>query len=235
MLFKRDAVPGRVSRVRPDAHQRRDVPGPLRRVLRAQPRAHDVSRARRVAARLPALAEVRGRAMSAIAEPRVTAPERHDILSWITTTDHKRIGVLYMATTLMFMAVAGVLAIAIRTQLARPGSALISRARLQPDLHAARNRDDLLGHRAVRARSGELSRPAANRRARHGVPAAERDVVLDVSVRRADGVRRRRDATKAPRRRAGRRTRRCPRSRSPPAWARTSGSSAWRWCPSRRS
>jgi len=64
--------------------------------------------------------------MSAIAEPRVTAPERHDILSWITTTDHKRIGVLYMATTLMFMAVAGLLAVAIRTQLARPGSELIS-------------------------------------------------------------------------------------------------------------
>ena len=64
--------------------------------------------------------------MSAIAEPRVTAPERHDILSWITTTDHKRIGVLYMATTLMFMAVAGLLAIAIRTQLARPDATVIS-------------------------------------------------------------------------------------------------------------
>jgi cytochrome c oxidase subunit I len=64
--------------------------------------------------------------MSALAEPRVTAPERHDILSWITTTDHKRIGVLYMATTLLFMVVAGLLAMAIRTQLARPDSALIS-------------------------------------------------------------------------------------------------------------
>jgi cytochrome c oxidase subunit 1 len=56
---------------------------------------------------------------------RVTAPERHDILSWITTTDHKRIGVLYMATTLLFMAVAGLLAMAIRTQLARPDGTLL--------------------------------------------------------------------------------------------------------------
>ena len=64
--------------------------------------------------------------MSAIAEPRVTAPERHDILSWITTTDHKRIGVLYMATTLLFMVVAGLLAMVIRTQLAVPGSDLVS-------------------------------------------------------------------------------------------------------------
>ena len=64
--------------------------------------------------------------MSALAEPRVTAPERHDILSWITTTDHKRIGVLYMGTTLLFMVVAGLLATAIRTQLARPDSTLVS-------------------------------------------------------------------------------------------------------------
>jgi len=64
--------------------------------------------------------------VTASAAPRVTAPERHDILSWITSTDHKRIGVLYMATTLLFMAVAGLLAMAIRTQLARPGETLLS-------------------------------------------------------------------------------------------------------------
>jgi cytochrome c oxidase subunit 1 len=63
--------------------------------------------------------------VSAAALPRVTAPERHDILSWITTTDHKRIGILYMGTTMLFMLVAGLLAMAIRTQLARPGETLI--------------------------------------------------------------------------------------------------------------
>jgi cytochrome c oxidase subunit 1 len=63
--------------------------------------------------------------MSVAALPRVTAPERHDILSWITTTDHKRIGILYMGTTMLFMLVAGLLAMAIRTQLARPGETLI--------------------------------------------------------------------------------------------------------------
>jgi cytochrome c oxidase subunit I len=63
--------------------------------------------------------------VSAVDAVRVTAPERRDILSWITTTDHKRIGVLYMATTLLFMAVAGLLAIAIRTQLARPDGTLL--------------------------------------------------------------------------------------------------------------
>ncbi|HEX3467181.1 MAG TPA: cytochrome c oxidase subunit I [Candidatus Elarobacter sp.] len=61
---------------------------------------------------------------AAVAE-RVTPPERHDILSWITTTDHKRVGILYMATTMVFMAVAGLLAMAMRIQLARPGQTLI--------------------------------------------------------------------------------------------------------------
>jgi cytochrome c oxidase subunit 1 len=64
--------------------------------------------------------------LSANALPRVTAPERHDILSWITTTDHKRIGVLYMGTTLLFMLVAGLLAMVIRTQLAYPGGGFLS-------------------------------------------------------------------------------------------------------------
>jgi cytochrome c oxidase subunit 1 len=63
--------------------------------------------------------------MSAAALPRVTAPERHDILSWITSTDHKRIGILYMGTTLLYMLVAGLLAMVIRTQLARPGENLV--------------------------------------------------------------------------------------------------------------
>ncbi len=64
--------------------------------------------------------------MSAAVPARVTAPERHDILSWITTTDHKRIGILYVATTLLFMAVAGLLAMVMRTQLADPAAGLVA-------------------------------------------------------------------------------------------------------------
>ena len=39
------------------------------------------------------------------------------IASWIVTTDHKRIGILYLATSLTFLVVGGVLALLIRTQL----------------------------------------------------------------------------------------------------------------------
>jgi cytochrome c oxidase subunit 1 len=40
--------------------------------------------------------------------------------SWLTTTDHKRIGILYIGTSLLFFVVAGLLALLIRIQLAAP-------------------------------------------------------------------------------------------------------------------
>jgi cytochrome c oxidase subunit 1 len=45
--------------------------------------------------------------------------------AWFTGTDHKKIGMLYMSTTLLFLTIAGLLGTAIRTQLARPGERLI--------------------------------------------------------------------------------------------------------------
>jgi len=56
------------------------------------------------------------------AEPR----ERFDALSWLTTTDHKRIGILYVCTSLFYLCVAGGIAIVIRTQLSRPENTLVS-------------------------------------------------------------------------------------------------------------
>jgi cytochrome c oxidase subunit 1 len=42
------------------------------------------------------------------------------LTSWLTTVDHKRIGILYLCTALGFFAVGGLLALLIRTQLATP-------------------------------------------------------------------------------------------------------------------
>jgi cytochrome c oxidase subunit 1 len=64
--------------------------------------------------------------VSAPAVRRVTAPERHDLLAWLTTTDHKRIGILYMGASAFFLLVAGLLAMLIRTQLARPGATILA-------------------------------------------------------------------------------------------------------------
>jgi heme/copper-type cytochrome/quinol oxidase subunit 1 len=47
------------------------------------------------------------------------------VASWITTTDHKRIGILYIATSLAFFIAGGVLALVIRTQLAQADSNVV--------------------------------------------------------------------------------------------------------------
>jgi cytochrome c oxidase subunit 1 len=64
-------------------------------------------------------------AASAPAPVAAAAPPRNDLLSWITTTDHKRIGILYLVSSLAYFAIAGALALAIRTQLAHPNGAVV--------------------------------------------------------------------------------------------------------------
>ena len=45
---------------------------------------------------------------------------RGRVASWLTTVDHKRIGILYIWTSLVFFAIGGILALLMRTQLATP-------------------------------------------------------------------------------------------------------------------
>jgi cytochrome c oxidase subunit I+III len=52
--------------------------------------------------------------------------ERPGLLGWLTTVDHKRIGLLYFFTTLFFFAAGGIEALLMRTQLARPNAGLLS-------------------------------------------------------------------------------------------------------------
>ncbi|HTJ25247.1 MAG TPA: cbb3-type cytochrome c oxidase subunit I [Candidatus Limnocylindria bacterium] len=59
----------------------------------------------------------------------ITAPPRalvqHGIVAWLVTTDHKKIGILYMLTSLAFFGVAGFLADVIRLQLAQPQETIV--------------------------------------------------------------------------------------------------------------
>jgi cytochrome c oxidase subunit I+III len=52
--------------------------------------------------------------------------ERPGILGWLTTVDHKRIGLLYFFTTLVFFAAGGIEALLVRTQLAVPNAKVVS-------------------------------------------------------------------------------------------------------------
>jgi cytochrome c oxidase subunit 1 len=52
---------------------------------------------------------------------------RGRVASWVTTVDHKRIGLLYIVTSLVFFAAGGVLALLMRAQLATPNEHFITR------------------------------------------------------------------------------------------------------------
>jgi cytochrome c oxidase subunit 1 len=56
----------------------------------------------------------------------ITRPRYTGVLEWITTTDHKKIGVLYLFTTFFFFLSGGLLALAIRTQLATPDGTVLT-------------------------------------------------------------------------------------------------------------
>jgi cytochrome c oxidase subunit I len=61
-----------------------------------------------------------------VAQP-VPAWQRGRVASWLVTTDHKRIGILYLATSGLFFVAGGIMALLIRTQLAQADAGFIER------------------------------------------------------------------------------------------------------------
>src|SRR5207237_10034410 len=51
--------------------------------------------------------------------------KRPGLLGWLSTCGHKRIGILYLFTSLAFFAAGGVEALLVRTQLIRPDNGLL--------------------------------------------------------------------------------------------------------------
>ncbi|HEX3540420.1 MAG TPA: cytochrome c oxidase subunit I [Acidimicrobiales bacterium] len=58
----------------------------------------------------------------------VTGPRPKGLVGWVTTADHKKIGLLYMATAFAFFLLAGLLAEGMRTQLSVPNNTFTSEA-----------------------------------------------------------------------------------------------------------
>ncbi|MGW4023731.1 cbb3-type cytochrome c oxidase subunit I, partial [Streptomyces sp. NPDC005009] len=48
------------------------------------------------------------------------------VVKWLTTTDHKTIGTLYLVTSFVFFIIGGVMALVMRAELARPGLQIVS-------------------------------------------------------------------------------------------------------------
>lgn len=57
---------------------------------------------------------------------RPPAKKGNKVIGWMTSTDHKVIGNLYMVTSFVFFAIAGLMALVIRAELARPGLQFVS-------------------------------------------------------------------------------------------------------------
>src|SRR3954451_14901513 len=51
---------------------------------------------------------------------------RSALYEWLTTTDHKKIGILYLINSLVFFFAGGILALVVRAELAQPGLQLLS-------------------------------------------------------------------------------------------------------------
>jgi cytochrome c oxidase subunit I len=61
-----------------------------------------------------------------LAKPAAPRPRSARLLDWLTTTDHKKIGIMYLVNSFAFFAIAGALAMGMRTQLMSPGNTVLS-------------------------------------------------------------------------------------------------------------
>ncbi len=109
----------------------------------------------------------------------VPRPQRGWI-SWLTTTDHKRLGIMYLVGSWIFFMVGGVEALMMRLQLAQADNTLITPQTYNALVTLHGTTMVFLFLMPMIAGFGELPRAADDRRARHGLPAPERPVVLAV-------------------------------------------------------
>ncbi len=157
------------------------------------------------------------------------------LASWLVTVDHKRIGIMYICTSLVFFCGGGIAALLMRAQLATPNEHFLTKNSYDEVLTFHGTSMIFLVVVPILAGFAQLPRAADDRRARHGVPAAERVLVLGVPARRHRPLRR----WFAVRRRAARRlvvvSAALGDASSAPATARTTGSSRSTSSRSRRS
>ena len=144
--------------------------------------------------------------------PAASAAYRGGLYEWLTTTDHKKIGIMYVINSFLFFLVGGVMALVVRTELAQPGPAAP-----QADEHVYNEMFTMHATLMIfvfiipmLAGLGELRGPAHDRGAGHGLPGS---TPCRCGCCRSAGSSSSRASSSAARRRpAGRRTRRSRRT-----------------------
>ena len=145
----------------------------------------------------------------------------HGLKSWLLTTDHKRIALLYLVSITVFFFLGGFFAMLIRLELLTPAGDLLSSRDLQQAVHHARRGDGLLLPDPVDPGGArQLPDPDHDRREGPGVPAHQPAQLVHLHPRRRSSRWWRRSAAAStPAGRSTRPTARRPRTRtsSPPA------------------
>ena len=109
---------------------------------------------------------------------------RSGLYDWLTTTDHKKIGILYVINSFLFFFIGGLLALGVRTELAQPGLQFVTDSAYNELFTMHATFMIFLFVIPMLAGFGELRRAAPDRRAGHGLPADQRAVVLDAAAGR---------------------------------------------------
>ncbi len=102
--------------------------------------------------------------------------EGHTILSWLTTTDHKRIAILYALSITVFFFIGGVAIGLVRLELISPTGSVPDLRRIQSPVHHPRHHHGVVLPGAVDpCDHGQLHLADDDRRAGRGVSAAQSD------------------------------------------------------------
>ena len=116
---------------------------------------------------------------------------RGGLYEWLTTTDHKKIGIMYLINSFFFFLIGGIFALLVRTELAPPGIQLFTNEHVYNEafsIHATVM--IFLFIIPILAGLGNYAVPLDDRGAGHGLPAHQRAVVLDAAPGRDPAARR---------------------------------------------
>ena len=116
----------------------------------------------------------------------VAAPAtRGWLYGWLTTTDHKKIGIMYVVNSFVFFMVGGVLALVVRTELAQPGLQFLTDEHVYNEMFTMHATVMIfLFIIPMLAGLGNYAVPLHDRGAGHGVPADQRPVAVDAAAGR---------------------------------------------------